>query len=58
MSALVRSIRLPSIDYARMLADRILASIVPNEVVTGIMEDARASRAIAEEALELARNAR
>lgn len=55
---LVRAIQLPSQAYAEMLARRILENIVPEERVAGIMEDARESKRVAEEALELARNAR
>ena len=41
-----------------MLADRITDSIVPDELVSGIVEDVESSRAIAEAALELARSAK
>ena len=54
----IRAIELPSQAYAEMLAQRIMESVVTEEQVAGIMEDARESRRVAEEALELARNAR
>ena len=54
----VRSFGLPSEEDARMLADRIVRNIVPDELVAGIMQDVYASRETAEQALELASNAR
>ena len=54
----IQAIELPSQAYAEMLAQRIMDSVVTEEQVAGIMEDARESRRVAEEALELARNAR
>ena len=58
VSQQVNSIRLPTPEYAMALADRILMNIVPDDLVAGIFADARASQATAEQALELARNAR
>ena len=58
VSQQVNSIRLPTPKYTMALADRILMSIVPDDLVAGIFADARASQATAEQALELARNAR
>ena len=54
----VRSITLPPQEVADDLADRINRSIVPADLVAGIVADVRQSKELAEQAMELARNAR
>lgn len=58
IAGVVRSIQLPSLEYATMLADRIVRNIVSDDRVREIWDDAREALATAEQALELARNAR
>lgn len=58
IAEVVRSISLPPLEDATMLADRIVSSIVPDELVADILRDVQASRAAAEQALQLAGNAR
>lgn len=58
IAEMVQSISLPPLEDATMLADRIVRSIVPDELVADILRDVQASRETAEQALQLAENAR
>ena len=49
---------LPSLEYVQELARRINSSILPDEQVQGIVTNATESYEIAQQILELARNAR
>ena len=49
---------LPSLSYVQELARDLSASILPEDQVAGIATNATASHQIAQQALELARNAR
>ena len=52
------SISLPSLEDATKLVNRVMNNIVPDELVLSIMNDVRESTEIADEALQLAQNAR
>jgi hypothetical protein len=58
IAELVDSIRLPSLESATMLADRIVGNIIPDELVADILRDVQVSRETAEQAMQLAENAR
>lgn len=55
---MVLNISLPSLESAVVLATQTNESIIPEEILQDILDNATASRTTAEQALAAARNAR